>query len=167
MQRACGLDRGDHFGRFVGKPGRSIPYRPPNNPDCTEETGDQEGRPPTKVQGNPRDCEGSKDGSDTGAGVEDARSKSPLLGRKPFRGGLDGRGKIAALAQAEQEPRHAKAENRIHEGMAHRCQAPKSRHNGIALAAAEPVDQSPGKDDSKRISNLKAARMLPYCTSVR
>src|SRR3974390_3072828 len=93
--------------------------------------------------------------------MENSRGQRPFFWRKPLRRRLDRSWKIAALAEPQKKPRHAKSHHRVDQCVAHRRQAPNGGPDGIPLPAAQPVDKTPREDHAQCISNLEAPDDVP------
>ncbi|MNZ76060.1 hypothetical protein D3C78_945550 [compost metagenome] len=133
----------------------SVEPLPACQPDETGQPSDDEGRFPAVGRRQPRHAGGCEDGTDTGAGGQDADCQRAFLAREPLGHGLDRRGKVTRLAQPQQGPHEQEAQGRLGCRMAYGGQAPDHDAYGIAELGAQTVDQLAERQQTDGVAGLE------------
>ncbi len=124
-------------------------HRNPTAPD------DDEGTLPAPVLGQPRNRDGSEDGADVGAGVEDAGGEGAFLLREPLGRRLDGRREVARLTEAEEATGDHEPARSPGQGMEHGGDGPDDERPGETRLGAQPVDDATGEEHGDGVDELE------------
>src|SRR5713101_6575091 len=81
--------------------GLSVEKQPENQPGKSNSASQHECPPPTEMDSNPRDNEGSNNGTDISAGVEDSGGQGALFLGEPFGDALDAGREDSRLAESQ------------------------------------------------------------------
>ena len=138
--------------------GPAVDRQPGGEPGEARRARDDE-RPPPAVSGrDPGHDQRRDDRPDVRAGVEDPRGEGALRLREPLGHRLDRRGEIARFAQSQREPRHAEAEGRSRQRVAHRRQAPADHGEAEPHPRAQAVHQAAHDELAGRIRPRERGR---------
>jgi hypothetical protein len=103
------------------------------------------------VEGQPRHDQRRDDDADVRAGVEDAGRQRALAAWKPFRHRLDGRRKVARLAESEREAGYREADWRRRHRVCRRRKRPDCQVDGISDPGSNPIDEPAREQKADRI----------------
>src|SRR5258708_35941679 len=92
----------------------AVESEPANDPNCAEGSCEEEGKLPAQAKRDPGYDKGSDRRPGIRARVKDPRGHGPFLFRKPLANGLDCRGKIPGLPEAERKADDAKTPSASH-----------------------------------------------------
>ena len=107
------------------------------------------------MQRDPRHDHRREDCADIAARIKQPDCQRAFAAREPFRHGLDGGGKIPRLAQAQRKPRRTETKHAAGQRVRHGRQAPEKYRDGVTVARADGIHQSPKKEEAQRVGRLK------------